>query len=63
MNGLSEDTKQKIQQLIFERAYEIEQQLSEQNYLLADMACVRPEQVSEVALRCAVKELKREFQK
>lgn len=58
---LSNKTKEQINKLIFERAYEIEQKLSEDNFLLAKMAGVKPEQVSDVALICAIREIKKEF--
>lgn len=58
---LSNKTKEQINKLIFERAYEIEQKLSEDNFLLAKMAGVKPEQVSDVALNCAIREIKKEF--
>lgn len=54
-------TKEQINNMIYERAYVIEAQLSEDNYFLAKMAGLKPEQVEEVALKCAVKELKKEF--
>lgn len=59
--ALSIEKQEKINKLIHERAYEIEQQLSEDDYFLAKMAGLKPEQVSEVALNCAVKELKKQF--
>ena len=55
------ETKAKVNAIIFERAYEIECKLSEDNYFLAKMAGVKPEQVSDVALKCAIKELQKEF--
>lgn len=54
-------TKDKINKLIFERAYEIENRLSDDNFFLAKMAGVKPEQVSNVALNCAIREIKKEF--
>ena len=60
---ISSKAKSAIHKLICERAYEIEEKLSEDNFFLARMAGVRPEKVSEVALNCAVKELKDKFKK
>lgn len=56
-------TKEHINILIFERAYEIESKLSEDNFFLARMAGLKPDKISEVALNCAIKELKKEFAK
>lgn len=61
MKPISEETKNKLQKIIFERAYEIEEKLSEDNFFLAGIAGIKPEQVSDVALKVAVKELKKEF--
>lgn len=58
---LSPAAKKKLQKMIFERAYEIEQRLSEDNFFLAKMGGIKPEQVSDVALKCAIKELQKEF--
>lgn len=49
--------------MIFERAYEIENQLSEDDFFLAKMFGLKPEQVADVALNCAIKELKKQFSK
>lgn len=59
--ALSIEGKKIIQRAIFERAYEIENRLSEDNFFLAKMAGLKPDQVSDVALKCAVKEIKKEF--
>lgn len=59
--ALSEKTKKKVQKMIFERAYEIEQKLSEDNFFLAKLAGLKPEQVSDVSLKVAVKELKKKM--
>lgn len=61
MATLSKETKEKVQKMIFERAYEIEQKLSDDNFFLAKMAGIKPDQVSNVALNCAIRELKKEF--
>ena len=53
--------KAEINKLIFERAYEIESRLSEDNFFLAKMAGLKPEQVGDAALKCAIKEIKKEF--
>lgn len=55
---ISIESKQKIDKMIFERAYEIENKLSEDDFFLAKMAGLKPDQVSDVALNCAIKELK-----
>lgn len=57
--ALSQQTKEKVNQLIYERAYEIEVKLSADNFFLAKLAGLKPEQVEDVALKCAVKELKK----
>lgn len=57
--ALSTESKNKINNLIFERANEIENKLSENNFFLAGLAGVRPEQVSEIALKTAIKEIKK----
>lgn len=59
--ALTSETKQEVQKRIFERAYEIEDKLSEDNFFLAKMAGLKPNQVSAISLRCAVKELKKEL--
>lgn len=58
---MTAEAKAKVNAIIFERAYEIECKLSEDNYFLAKMAGVKPEQVNDVALTCAIKELQKEF--
>lgn len=58
---MNAEAKAKVNAMIFERAYEIECKLSEDNYFLAKMAGVKPEQVNDVALKCAIKELQKEF--
>lgn len=59
MATLSKETKEKIQNMIFERAYEIEQKLSDDNFFLAKMGGINPCQVSDVALKCAIREIKK----
>ena len=56
--ALSTESQNKIDNLIFERANEIENRLSENNYFLANLAGVKPEQVSEVSIKIAIKEIK-----
>lgn len=58
---ISNEANQAINNLLFERAYEIENKLSEDNFFLAKMAGLKPEQVGDVALECAIKELKKIF--
>ena len=62
MKTISIPAKKAIDTLIFERAYEIEAKLSADNYFFAKMAGLKPEQVSDVALNCACKELKKTFE-
>ncbi len=50
--------KQKLQKLIYERAFEIEEKLSKDDFFLAKLAGLKPYQVSDVALSCAIKEVK-----
>lgn len=52
---ISTETRNKIYEMICERAYEIENRLSEDNYFLAKMAGIKPEQVSDVSLKTAIK--------
>jgi hypothetical protein len=59
--ALSIEKKEKINTLIYERAYEIEQQLSADDFFTAKICGLNPEQVTEAALKVAVKELKKEF--
>lgn len=59
--ALSAENKARINNLIFERAFEIEQQLSEHDFLTAKICGLKPEQVEEVSLKLAVKELKKEL--
>ena len=61
--ALSIENQKKVQNVIFERAYEIENQLSEDDFFLAKMFGLKPEQVADVALNCAIKELKKQFSK
>jgi hypothetical protein len=58
---ISQGTKQIVNKIIFERAYEIEQMLSEDDFFLARMGGLRPDQVEDASLRIAVKELEKEF--
>lgn len=53
--------KEKVQNSIYARAYEIEQELSKDNYHLAKLAGIKPENISSVSLNCAIKELKKQF--
>lgn len=57
--SLSAKTKKKVDNLIFDRAYEIEQMLSENDFFMAKLCGVKPEQVEDVSLRLAVKELQK----
>ncbi len=50
--------KTKLQKLIYERDFEIEESLSKDDFFLAKMIGLKPEQVSDVSLSCAIKELK-----
>lgn len=54
---ITEQTKHKIHNTIYERAYEIEAMLSDDNFFMAKLAGLKPEQVEEVALNVAIKEL------
>jgi len=58
---ISEQTKKNVQNLIFERAYEIEQKLSEDNFFRANMAGVAPKDVPDVALKAAIMSLKKDI--
>jgi len=57
--ALSPEGKKIVETALFERACEIEGLLSEDNFFLAKMAGVKPEQVSDVALKTAIKEFKK----
>jgi len=61
MADLSNESKEKLKQVIFERAYDIEQTLSEDNFFLARLVGLNPDQVEDASLKIAVKELKKEF--
>lgn len=61
--ALSQENKDKVLAIIFERACEIETLLSEDNFFRASMAGVAPHQVTEVALKAAIMQIKREFNK
>lgn len=54
---LSVQSKQEINKAIFLRAYEIEEELSADNFFLAKMAGLKECDVPDVSLKCAVKEL------
>lgn len=56
---LSEQIKANITNAIYERAYEIECKLSEDDFFMAKMAGLKPEQVAEVSLNVAIKELQK----
>lgn len=56
--ALSEEGKEFITNLIFERAYSIEDILSDGDFLQAKTAGVKPDDVSEIALKIAIKEIK-----
>lgn len=53
-------TRKKINAIIYDVALDIEQELTGKNvdFLLAEMAGVKPENVSDIALKCAIKEVK-----
>ena len=61
--ALSEKVKNKIsdgiRKLIFERAWEIEQELAKDNYFLAKIAGISPEQVESVALGVSLREYRK----
>lgn len=56
--AIKQERKTEIKNLIYERAYEIEQKLSEDNFLLAKLLGVGKEDVTNVALKVAIKELR-----
>ena len=56
--AIKQERKTKIKNLIYERAYEIEQKLSEDNFLLAKLLGVGKEDVTNFALKVAIKELR-----
>ena len=58
---ISETTKKNVQKLIFERAYEIEQKLSEDNFFRAKMAGVAEKDVTDVALKAAIMSIKKDL--
>lgn len=60
---LSEENKNIVLNEIFERAYELESRLAEQDYFLAKIAGLKPEEVSDIALKLAIKEMKETFSK
>lgn len=61
--ALPEKVKNKIsdgiRKLIFERAWEIEQELAKDNYFLAKITGVSPEQVESVALEVSLREYRK----
>lgn len=57
--ALSKEKKEKIINYIYERAFEIEWVLSDNNFYLAKIAGVNPEQVTDVALKCCNKRIKK----
>lgn len=57
--ALDSKKKKKLNKLIYEVAYELEQRLSENDFLQAKMAGVDPSEVSNVSLKCAVKFIKK----
>lgn len=61
--AIRQDQKNKINNIIYERAYEIETKLSENDFFLAKLAGVKPSDVSNVSLKVAIKELKKEMNK
>jgi len=63
MTNLTVKNKEQLHKLIFERAYEIEEYLSEDNFFIAKLCGLKPEQVGDAALKVAVKELQKEFNK
>jgi len=58
---ISEATKKNVQNLIFERAFEIEQKLSEDDFFRAKMAGVNPKDVTDVALKAAIMSIKKDL--
>ena len=56
--AIKQERKKEIKNLIYERAYEIEQKISEDNFLLAKLLGVGKEDVTNVALKVAIKELR-----
>lgn len=60
---ISTAAKQTINNVIFERAYIFEERLSEDNFFLAKLCGLRPDQISDASLKMAVKEIKKEFNK
>lgn len=57
--AITQDQKIKIDNVIHERAYEIETKLSENDFFLAKMAGVKPADVSDVSIKVAIKELQK----
>lgn len=60
---MKKDKKEQINQIIYERAYEIEEILSKDDFFGAKMAGVPIEQISDVALKIAVREIVDTMQK
>ena len=57
--ALDNKKKKKLNKLIYEVAYELEQRLSENDFLQAKIAGLKPSEVSDVSLKCAVKFIKK----
>lgn len=61
---LTKEQKEIINEAIYALAYEIEKKLaSDGDFFLADMACVKPSEVGEVALKTAIRYFKNEMSK
>ena len=61
--AIKQECKDKLHVLIYERAYEIEKKLSDDNFFLAKLAGIKPTDVSDVSLKIAIKELQKEMNK
>ena len=57
--ALDRKKKNKLNKLIYEVAYELEQRLSDNNFLQAKIAGLNPSEVPDVSLKCAVKFIKK----
>lgn len=56
MKKIPQEVQKEIQRLIFERAYEVEQFLRDDDFRYAKIIGAEPEEIEEVALKAAIRE-------
>jgi hypothetical protein len=58
ITSITPEQKEKVNQMIYKIAYEIETALSDDDFFLAKMSGIKPEDLSQISLKLAIRQLK-----